>query len=245
MANESAMYAVERIESLILTIRGQRVMLDSDLAKIYGVTTKQLNQQFRRNLERFPSDFAFELTNQELTQMRSQIVTSSRRNLLRLPVVFTEHGALMLASILNSPIAVEASVRVVRAFILMREQLAAHKELAGKLAHPRTAPVFSLASPTGGEGRGEEAQGFTAQIPSPRPSPRSGGERETGAVSRCATGKLADLEQRVGGHDAAIQDLFEAIRQLVEPPLPENRREIGFHVRETAPPYRIKTRPRM
>jgi hypothetical protein len=188
MANESAMYAVERIESLILTIRSQRVMLDSDLAKIYGVTTKQLNQQFRRNLERFPSDFAFDLTNQELTQMRSQIVTSSRRNLLRLPVVFTEHGALMLASILNSPIAVEASVRVVRAFILMREQMAAHKELAGK---------------------------------------------------------LADLEQRVGGHDAAIQDLFEAIRRLVEPPLPENRREIGFHVRETAPPYRIKTRQRM
>ena len=188
MANESAMYAVERIESLILTIRGQRVMLDSDLAKIYGVTTKQLNQQFRRNLERFPSDFAFELTNQELTQMRSQIVTASKRNIRHVPVAFTEHGALMLASVLNSPIAVEASVRVVRAFILMREQMAAHKELAGK---------------------------------------------------------LSDLEQRVGGHDAAIQDLFEAIRRLVEPPLPENRREIGFHVRETAPPYRIKTRQRM
>jgi hypothetical protein len=165
--------------------------------------------------------------------------------LLRLPVVFTEHGALMLASILNSPIAVEASVRVVRAFILMREQMAAHRELAGKLAHPRTAPVFSLASPKGGEGRGEEAQGFTAQIPAPRPSPRLGGERETGAVSRCAPGKLADLEQRVGGHDAAIQDLFEAIRRLVEPPLPEKRRGIGFHVCETAPPYRIKTRQRM
>jgi hypothetical protein len=81
MANDTAMYAVERIESLILTIRGQRVMLDSDLAKIYGVTTKQLNQQFRRNLERFPSDFAFRLTNQELTQMRSQIVTASKRNI--------------------------------------------------------------------------------------------------------------------------------------------------------------------
>jgi hypothetical protein len=188
MANESAMYAVERIESLILTIRGQRVMLDSDLAKIYGVTTKQLNQQFRRNLERFPSDFAFRLTNQELTQMRSQIVTASKRNIRHVPVVFTEHGALMLASILNSPIAVEASVRVVRAFILMREQMAANKELAVK---------------------------------------------------------LADLEQRVGGHDAAIQDIFEAIRRLVEPPLPENRREIGFHVRETSPPYRIKTRQRM
>jgi hypothetical protein len=188
MANDTAMYAVERIESLILTIRGQRVMLDSDLAKIYGVTTKQLNQQFRRNLERFPSDFAFRLTNQELTQMRSQIVTASKRNIRHVPVAFTEHGALMLASILNSPIAVEASVRVVRAFILMREQMAAHKELSGK---------------------------------------------------------LADLEQRVGGHDTAIQDLFEAIRRLVEPPLPENRREIGFHIRETAPPYRIKIRPRM
>jgi hypothetical protein len=188
MARKATAALVARIEDMIFLIRGQRVMLDSDLANIYGVTTKQLNQQFRRNRERFPGDFAFELTNQELTQMRSQIVTSSRRNLLRLPVAFTEHGALMLASILNSPIAVAASVRVVRAFILMREQMAAHKELAGK---------------------------------------------------------LADLEQRVGGHDAAIQDLFEAIRQLVEPPLPENRREIGFHIRETAPPYRIKTRRRM
>jgi hypothetical protein len=188
MARKATAALVARIEDMIFLIRGQRVMLDSDLANIYGVTTKQLNQQFRRNRERFPGDFAFELTNQELTQMRSQIVTASKRNIRHVPVVFTEHGALMLASILNSPIAVEASVRVVRAFILMREQMAAHKELAGK---------------------------------------------------------KTDLEQRVGGHDAAIQDLFEAIRQLVEPPLPDNRREIGFHVRETAPPYRIKIRQRM
>jgi len=188
MAHKAAAALVARIEDMIFLIRGQRIMLDSDLARIYGVTTKQLNQQFRRNRERFPSDFAFELTNQELTQMRSQIVTASKRNIRHMPVAFTEHGALMLASVLNSPVAIEASVRVVRAFVLMREQLAAHKELAGK---------------------------------------------------------LAGLEQRVGGHDTAIQDLFEAIRQLVEPPLPENRREIGFHVHETAPPYRIKTRPRM
>jgi hypothetical protein len=188
MAHKATAALVTRIEDMIFLIRGQRIMLDSDLAKIYGVTTKQLNQQFRRNRERFPSDFAFELTNQELTQMRSQIVTASKRNIRHVPVVFTEHGALMLASILNSPVAIEATVRVVRAFILMREQLAANKELAGK---------------------------------------------------------LADLEQRVGGHDAAIQDLFEAIRQLVEPTVAENRREIGFHVRETAPPYRIKVRPRM
>jgi len=237
---------VDQIESLILTVRGQRVMLDFNLARIYGVELKRLNQQVQRNLERFPKDFAFQLTLQEFANLISQFAISSLHGGRRkLPRVFTELGALMLASVLNSPVAVEASVRVVRAFILMREQMAAHKELAGKLAHPRTAPVFSLASPKGGEGRGEEAQGFTAQIPSPRPSPRSGGERETGAVSRCAPGKLADLEQRIGGHDAAIQDLFEAIRQLVEPPLPEKRREIGFHVRETAPPYRIKTRQRM
>ena len=179
---------VQRIEEMIFLIRGQRVMLDFDLARVYGVTTKRLKEQFRRNAERFPHDFAFELTNQELTQMRSQIVTASKRNIRHVPVAFTEHGALMLASVLNSPVAVAASVRVVRAFILMREQMVAHKELAGK---------------------------------------------------------LADLEQRVGAHDAAIQDLFEAIRRLVEPPLSEKRREIGFHVRETAPSYRIKIRPRM
>ncbi len=121
-----------RIESLILTVRGLRVMLDSDLATIYRVETRQLNQQFKRNRERFPNDFAFELTNQEVADMRSQIVTSSKRNLRRSPVVFTEHGALMLATVLNSPVAVEASVRVVRAFVLMREQLAANKELAQK-----------------------------------------------------------------------------------------------------------------
>ena len=171
-----------RIESLILSIRGLRVMLDSDLAQIYGVTTKHLNQQFKRNRDRFPNDFAFEIANQEVVAMRSQNVTSSRRNLRRSPVVFTEHGALMLASILNSPVAVEASVRVVRAFVLMREQLAAHKELAQK---------------------------------------------------------LSELESRVSGHDESIQNLFEAIRQLVEPPLPEDRPKIGF-MRESSPPYRVR-----
>jgi len=104
---------VQRIEEMIFLIRGQRVMLDSDLAKIYGVATKQLNQQFKRNRNRFPHDFAFTLSNQELVTMRSQFVTSSRRNIRRAPIVFTEHGALMLGNILNSKIAVEASIRVV------------------------------------------------------------------------------------------------------------------------------------
>ena len=124
---------VQRIEEMIFLIRGQRVMLDSDLARIYGVTTKQLNQQFKRNRQRFPEDFAFVLTNQEVAQMRSQFVTSSRRNFRRNPIAFTEHGALMLGNILNSKIAIEASIRVVRAFIWIREQLSANKELSQKL----------------------------------------------------------------------------------------------------------------
>jgi hypothetical protein len=99
--------------------------------------------------------------------------------------VFTEHGALMLGNVLNSRIAVEASVRVVKVFISMREQLAAHRVLAHK---------------------------------------------------------LKELEDRVSGHDLAIQDLFEAIRRLVEPPLPDNRRQIGFHIKETPPPYRVRTK---
>jgi ORF6N domain len=183
-AYKTAFAPVQRIEDMIYLIRGQRVMLDSDLAKIYGVELKRLNEQVGRNPDRFPKDFAFQIALQEFTDMRSQFATASKRNIRHLPWVFTEHGAIMLASVLNSPIAVEASVRVVRAFVGMREQLAAHKELARK---------------------------------------------------------LNELENRVSGHDDAIANLFEAIRQLVEPPLPENRREIGFHVRETAPPYRVRT----
>ncbi len=124
MAYETAIQRARRIENLILTVRGQRVMLDSDLARIYGVTTKKLNQQLKRNHLRFPEDFAFQLTAQELAILRSQNVTSRSHGGRRfLPWVFTEHGAIMLASVLNSPVAVQASVRVVRAFVFMREQL--------------------------------------------------------------------------------------------------------------------------
>jgi hypothetical protein len=125
MANESAMPAATRIESLILTIRGQKVMLDSDLARIYGVSTMRLNEQVKRNRERFPVDFAFQLTQQEFAALISQIAISKegRGGRRKLPWVFTEHGAIMLASVLNSPAAIEASVRVVRAFVFMREQL--------------------------------------------------------------------------------------------------------------------------
>jgi phage regulator Rha-like protein len=125
---------IERVESAIHLIRGQRVMLDSDLAQIYEVSTKQLNQQLKRNRNRFPEDFAFQLTANEFVSLRSQIVTSKTRGGRRyLPWVFTEHGSLMLASVLNSEVAIQASVRVVRAFVRLREMVAANAQLASKL----------------------------------------------------------------------------------------------------------------
>jgi hypothetical protein len=125
---------IANVEGAIHLIRGQRVMLDSDLAAIYGVTTKRLNEQLRRNRSRFPGDFAFQLTTEEFTNLKSQIATSSFHGGRRYrPWVFTEHGALMLASVLNSEIAVQASVRVVRAFVRLREMVAANAQLAVKL----------------------------------------------------------------------------------------------------------------
>src|SRR5437762_4026285 len=125
---------IANVEGAIHLVRGQRVMLDSDLAAIYGVTTKRLNEQVRRNISRFPEDFAFQLTAEELTNLRSQIATSSFHGGRRYrPWVFTEHGAIMLASVLNSDIAVQASVRVVRAFVRLREMVAGNAGLAAKL----------------------------------------------------------------------------------------------------------------
>lgn len=110
-------------------------MLDSDLARIYGVELKRLNEQVKRNSGRFPPDFAFQLEQEEFVNLKSQFATSrSHGGKRKLPWVFTEHGAIMLASVLNSPVAVEASVRVVRAFVYLREQLLANRELAKKFA---------------------------------------------------------------------------------------------------------------
>lgn len=167
----SEIVVVDRIEPCILLIRGQRILLDSDLADLYGTTTKRLNEQVKRNRERFPADFMFQLTAEEAEEvrsqtvttsgaiqaMRSQIATASRRNVRYLPYAFTEHGAIMAASVLNTPRAIEVSVYVVRAFVKLRELLSTHKELAGK---------------------------------------------------------LAELERKVGSHDAAIQSLVAAIRRL-------------------------------
>jgi hypothetical protein len=125
---------IDNVERAIHLIRGERVMLDSDLAAIYAVTTKRLNEQLKRNRSRFPEDFAFQLTAEEFTNLKSQSATSSLHGGKRkLPCVFTEHGAIMLASVLNSHIAVQASVRVVRAFVRLREMVAANAQLATKL----------------------------------------------------------------------------------------------------------------
>src|SRR5947207_4268041 len=176
-------------EGAIHLIRGQRVMLDSNLGAIYGVTTKRLNEQLRRNRSRFPSDFAFQLTAEELTNLRSQIATSSFHGGRRYrPWVFSEHGALMLASVLTSEIAVQASVRVVRAFVRLREMVAANTQLAAK---------------------------------------------------------LEELDRRFDSHDQAIANLFAALKQLLEPSEPTKRREIGFHVRESAARYRARQRSRI
>ncbi len=142
------------LDSLILTIRDQKVLLDADLAAIYGVPTKRLNEQVKRNADRFPKDFMFQLTaaewrnlksqiatscleyeeDQQDTQNRSQIATGSHGGRRGLPYAFTEHGALMAANVLNSPEAVKMSVYVVRAFIKQRELLMAQSDVLKKLA---------------------------------------------------------------------------------------------------------------
>jgi len=122
------------IQQRIYTIRNVRVILDSDLAALYGVPTKRLNEQYRRNRKRFPEDFAFQLTAEELDLLRSQIATSSSHGGRRYrPHVFTEYGALQAANILNSERAVQMSIFVVRAFARMREALRGTPELARKL----------------------------------------------------------------------------------------------------------------
>jgi hypothetical protein len=183
MSSSRQIIKAARIEEVIHFIRGQKVMLDSDLAMIYGVELKRMNEQVRRNRRRFPSDFAFQLTRREFANLKSQFATSSTHGGKRkLPWAFTEHGAIMLASVLSSPIAVEASIRVVRVFIHLREMLANNRELAVK---------------------------------------------------------FAELERRLDGHDVALKNIFDAIREMLKPEPPETpRREIGFHMKEEALRYR-------
>jgi ORF6N domain len=131
-----ALISVEHITRAILILRGHRVLLDSELAALYGVETRVLNQAVRRNAERFPEDFRFQLTPAEAANSRSQSVTLKRgrgQNIKFLPHAFTEHGAIMAATVLNSPRAVEMSIYVVRAFVQLRELLSSNKELAKRL----------------------------------------------------------------------------------------------------------------
>ncbi len=127
--------SIEVIEKKILIIRGEKAMLDSDLAELYGVATRVLLQAVKRNLNRFPPDFMFQLNNQEVAALRSQIVTTKtgRGGRRYPPYVFTEHGVAMLSSVLNSERAIEVKILIIRAFVKLREMLATHKDLAKKL----------------------------------------------------------------------------------------------------------------
>ena len=132
--DKRATIPTERIEHAILSIRGEKVLLDSDLAKLYGVKTKRLNEQVKRNRNRFPEDFMFQLTEQEKKEVVANCDHLSRlRFSPSLPFAFTEHGAIMAASVLNTPQAVDMSVFVVRAFVRLRSFLATHKELKQKI----------------------------------------------------------------------------------------------------------------
>ena len=153
MEMKNAVEIREEIISQIYFIRGRKVMRDSDLARIYGVETRNLNQAVKRNFNRFPADFMFQLSQEEFLNLMSQIVISSSKTVddidnsdlisqfvtsswggrRKLPFVFTEHGALMLASVLNSKIAIQASIYVVRAFVKLRDILSLHQELSEKI----------------------------------------------------------------------------------------------------------------
>ena len=176
--NKTAIILTKKVGSKIQVLRNQKVVLDSDLAELYGVPVRQLNQQVKRNSDRFPKDFRFELTSAEYENLRSQNVISSSKHGGRryLPHAFTEHGAIMAATVLNSKRAIEMSIFVVRAFVQMREALISNQRIEAK---------------------------------------------------------LSELETRLDSHDGEIQEIVEAIRELMEP-LPANTRRIGFETPETS-----------
>lgn len=132
---ESALVAEAHIFNIIFVVRGSKVIMDSDLADLYGVETRRLNEQVRRNIEKFPEDFMFQLTSDEFHNLKSQIATSSSKwgGRRKLPLVFTEHGALQAANVLNSSQANKMSVFIVRAFIRLREMMLTNEKLARKV----------------------------------------------------------------------------------------------------------------
>ncbi len=169
---KTAIVVAKKVDSKIFVLRGQRVILDTDLAELYGVQVRQLNQQAKRNAKRFPPAFRFQISPHEMNILRSQNVISSEGHggARYLPWAFTEHGAIMAATVLNSDRAIEMSVFVVLAFVRMRRAIAGNRNVLTK---------------------------------------------------------LAELEHRLESHDAEIQQLMEAIRELMTPEEP-SRRRIGF-----------------
>lgn len=129
---------VQTIDQSIYFIRGQRVMIDEDLAKLYGVGTKVLNQSVSRNKNRFPEDFMFQLSKDEFADLRSQFVTSKSGGRRYMPYVFTEHGTVMLASVLKSERAIQMSIEIVKAFVSLRQVLACQKDMANQLVEIRS-----------------------------------------------------------------------------------------------------------
>lgn len=130
----AALVPTEYIAQSIVALRSQRVLLDSDLAVLYGVETKRLNEQVRRNRGRFPEDFIFELTDEEFANLKSRFATSSWGGRRKRPLAFTEHGAIMTATVLNSPRAIKMTIHVVRAFVELRDLLASNRQLAEKFS---------------------------------------------------------------------------------------------------------------
>jgi hypothetical protein len=135
MAKSQNIIPVERIASRIYLMRGEKVMLDSDLAELYGVPTMRLNEQFKRNRDRFPADFAFQMTKQEFESLTSQsaISNTGRGGRRTPPWAFTEHGVAMLSTVLRSKKAVQVNISIIRTFVKLREVLATHKDLARKV----------------------------------------------------------------------------------------------------------------
>lgn len=185
MGTSRALIPAGRIAQSIHLVRGQKVMLDADLAQLYGVTTGNLNKAVSRNRARFPSDFCFRLRSDEAKRLIFQFGRSKGRGGRRhQPHAFTEQGVAMLSSVLKSERAVKVNIAIMRAFVKLRETLDSHRELGHK---------------------------------------------------------FAELQSRVGKHDEEIAAIIDAIRRLMAPPV-KPRREIGFHVRETAPRYRSRSR---
>ncbi len=170
--SENSLITLDVIERKIYIVREQKVMLDSDLAKLYGVATKVFNQAVGRNLQRFPDDFRFQLTEEEFESLRSQFVTSKKGRGGRryLPYVFTEQGVAMLSGVLNSERAIQVNIGIIRAFVNMRKVLLTNEDVSKK---------------------------------------------------------LAEIENRLGGHDEEFRRVFTAIRLLMKPP-DKSDKEIGF-----------------